>query len=107
MQEQFSNGDIKYLLYDGILDGREQEHTRIYDGKVYRKDNPIWGRIYPPNGFNCRCRVISLTKEDMQEFGFKASTPTKTEKELELDINKSPMDLNSIKKNVKDKEKNI
>lgn len=107
MQEQFNNEDIKYLLYDGILDGREQEHTRIYDGKVYRKDNPIWGRIYPPNGFNCRCRVISLTKEDMQEFGFKANTPTKAEKELELDISKSPMDLNSVKKSVKDKEENI
>lgn len=107
MQEQFSNNDIQYLLYDGILDGREQEHTRTYDGKIYKKSNPIWGRIYPPNGFNCRCRVISLTKEDMQEFGFKANTPTKEEKELQLDINKSPMDLNSIKKSVKDKEKNL
>ena len=31
-------------------------HAR-YAGKVYRKDDPIWHRIYPPSDFNCQCDV--------------------------------------------------
>ena len=31
-------------------------HAR-YAGKVYRKDDPIWHKIYPPSDFNCQCDV--------------------------------------------------
>ncbi|MBN1469531.1 MAG: minor capsid protein [Fusobacteriaceae bacterium] len=56
-------------LYDGVIDGREQDHTKMYDGKIWRADDPIWNSIYPPNGYNCRCNVISLTEEDIESMG--------------------------------------
>jgi len=31
-------------------------HAR-YAGKVYRKDDPIWHKIYPPSDFGCQCDV--------------------------------------------------
>ena len=31
-------------------------HAR-YAGKVFRKDDPIWHKIYPPSDFNCQCDV--------------------------------------------------
>lgn len=56
-------------LYDGVIDGREQDHTRMYDGKIWRADDPIWNSIYPPNGYNCRCNVIPLTQDDVSSMG--------------------------------------
>ncbi len=32
------------------------EHA-AYDGMVFAKSDPIWGRIYPPWDFNCNCDV--------------------------------------------------
>lgn len=29
----------------------------MHDGKVYRKSDPVWARIYPPWDFNCNCDV--------------------------------------------------
>lgn len=31
-------------------------HAR-FAGKVFRKDDPIWHKIYPPSDFNCQCDV--------------------------------------------------
>ncbi len=39
------------------------------DGKVFRKDDPIWGSITPPNGFNCSCKTISLSKRQLDKKG--------------------------------------
>lgn len=41
-----------FWLYDAVLDGVTRQSHREMDGKVFRADNPIWRRIYPPNGFN-------------------------------------------------------
>ena len=37
-------------------------HAR-YAGKVYRKDDPIWHKIYPPSDFGCQCDVEDCDEE--------------------------------------------
>lgn len=37
------------------------------DGFCARAIDPVWLRIYPPNGFNCRCSVIPVLPEDAPE----------------------------------------
>ena len=32
-------------------------------------DDPIWNIWYPPNGYRCRCSVISLTKKQVERSG--------------------------------------
>ena len=44
---------------------------RALDGFTARFDDPIWERIYPPNGWVCGCSVLSA--RDGGEIGFKAS----------------------------------
>lgn len=41
------------------------EHFALH-GKIFQAEDSIWSRIYPPNGWNCRCYVIPLSTN---EFG--------------------------------------
>jgi SPP1 gp7 family putative phage head morphogenesis protein len=41
-------------------DDRVRDTHYLLDGVTLPKDDPRWSRIWPPNGWNCRCQVISL-----------------------------------------------
>ena len=71
LQEGIQYGYI-YGLYDAVVDGRETALCRMLDGKIYRLDSPFWEIYYPPNHFKCRSRVIALSEEDMQTYGYSA-----------------------------------
>jgi hypothetical protein len=38
------------------------------DGRVARHDDPVWSTWRPPAGYQCRCRVISLSEAQAQRF---------------------------------------
>ena len=44
------------------------EHLAL-DGKVWRHDDPIWQRIYPPNGWRCSCGVRRVSKAGQRRLG--------------------------------------
>jgi SPP1 gp7 family putative phage head morphogenesis protein len=55
-----------YWRYSAILDGKTRDsHARMH-GVVVRHDDPFWSTWYPPNGFNCRCRVTIATEQMFQ-----------------------------------------
>ncbi len=54
-----------YYKYCGTLDGREQQHTRELDGKIFKIGTPEADKYFPPNGFNCRCYTVSLTADEV------------------------------------------
>lgn len=58
-----------YWMYTGIQDGKTRTSHSALIGKVFRHDDPIWSAIFPPNGFNCRCRVIALTEAAVRRLG--------------------------------------
>ena len=37
--------------------------------RVFPADDPIWDVWYPPNGFRCRCMVVSLTRAQVERRG--------------------------------------
>lgn len=74
MQAQMAADAFPYLQYVAVLDGRTRPSHRDLDGKVFRKDDPIWQSIYPPNGHNCRCRTRALTERQMSREGFTAQS---------------------------------
>lgn len=71
-QEQSSD---EYLRYVCILDSRTRHTHAALHGLILKKKDPFWEKNYPPNGWNCRCRVDSYSKDDLDEFGFKESSP--------------------------------
>ncbi|MBB96934.1 MAG: hypothetical protein CML68_20345 [Rhodobacteraceae bacterium] len=64
-----------YLHYIQIeRPSKRHDHERFHD-KIWRVDDPVWLRIYPPNGFFCGCHVVQRTEGWMQRNGRQVSEP--------------------------------
>ena len=63
-----------YWMYVSMDDGRVRASHRAMHGLVFRHDDPFWDSHYPPNGFNCRCRVEALTQGELDQRGLKVSS---------------------------------
>lgn len=45
-------------------DDRVRKEHRALDGVILGCDDPLWKKIYPPNGWKCRCRVAPLMRHE-------------------------------------------
>jgi SPP1 gp7 family putative phage head morphogenesis protein len=52
--------------YVTMLDDRVRPAHAKLEGLTKKKDNSIWSKIWPPNGWNCRCQVVPVYKGDVQ-----------------------------------------
>lgn len=69
-QDFAANTDRRpYWQYIAVMDERTRPAHRALHQRVFRHDDPIWEHFYPPNGFNCRCRVRALSARDVQRQG--------------------------------------
>lgn len=67
---QLENADRRpYWKYVAILDSHTRPRHRALNGRIFRYDDPIWGVIYPPNGYRCRCRVQALSQTEFEAEG--------------------------------------
>lgn len=58
-----------YMMYDAVGDSRTRpEHLRL-DGTIKKADSSFWDLYTPPLGYNCRCGVIPMSKDDADELG--------------------------------------
>ncbi len=62
-----------FSQYRAINDARTSDICRPLDGTVRPADDPWWGDNSPPRHFNCRCRIVPLTKEQAEAAGVTAS----------------------------------
>lgn len=58
-----------YLMYTAVGDERTRPAHLELDGVTKRADSAFWNSHTPPLGFNCRCGVIPMTKEDAEAEG--------------------------------------
>ncbi|HNW35630.1 MAG TPA: phage minor head protein [Candidatus Ozemobacteraceae bacterium] len=63
--------DRPFWRYIAIMDGKTRQAHRELHGKIFRFDDPFWDHFYPPNGFNCRCRVATLSPREIERDGLK------------------------------------
>jgi uncharacterized protein with gpF-like domain len=42
-----------------------------WDNLVLPHDDPFWDTHYPPNGWGCKCRVVTLSRRDLDKMGKK------------------------------------
>lgn len=65
-KEQYSLPQAQYLRYVAINDNRTRHSHKILHGLILHRDHDFWKTCYPPNGYNCRCRVQAYTKDQLR-----------------------------------------
>lgn len=65
---------VPYLEYSTTGGHNVCEICMSFDGKIYRRDDPVWDVIYPPLHYNCECLVAPVSAFETIDEGIKAST---------------------------------
>lgn len=73
-----------YLRYTAVLDDRTRPEHRLWHGTTLPINHRWWSTHYPPNGWNCRCRVVQMSQSTMVENGW-SLTP---EESIDYDVSK-------------------
>jgi len=58
---------LPFWQYLTVGDDRVRPEHAVIDGFTARAVDPVWNKIYPPNGFNCRCIVIAILESEAPE----------------------------------------
>jgi SPP1 gp7 family putative phage head morphogenesis protein len=76
VQGAYQNGKLEQMSDPAVLavmdvwqyrtagDARVRPAHAALDGFSALHDDPVWRRIYPPCGYNCRCTVIPLSRDE-------------------------------------------
>lgn len=59
-----------FWQYLTVADGRVREQHRKLHGVILPENDPLWDKIYPPNGWNCRCRTRGLMPHQVKDVDF-------------------------------------
>ena len=63
-QDFVCDGDEYNLQYRTAGDERVREAHRALDGVTLPPSDKFWDKYLPPNGWNCRCTVVQVLRED-------------------------------------------
>jgi uncharacterized protein with gpF-like domain len=58
-----------------VGDDRVRPEHAVLDQFTARADDPVWMKIYPPNGFNCRCSVVPVMEAEALKADKEANEP--------------------------------
>lgn len=72
-RQQDGKATRPYLRYVGVVDNHIRPQHKLWHGRVLPVDHSWWKVHYPPNGWRCRCSVMSLSETDLELFGFEVS----------------------------------
>lgn len=64
----------EYIIYSAILDSRTRIDHRALNGIVKHRNDTFWQKHFPPNGWNCRCYVKSISKKELEKRGLTIDT---------------------------------
>ena len=60
---------MPWWQYVAVMDSRTRPAHSTLNGRAWRHDDPIWESLYPPNGWNCRCRVSPMSEKSAKRNG--------------------------------------
>lgn len=63
-----------YWQYVAVQDSSTRPAHRAMGGRVYPADSPVWDVWYPPNGYRCRCTVVTLSRRQVEQMGLTVET---------------------------------
>ena len=75
-EQQINNtANRPYWMYDAINDSRVRPTHLAMDNTILHYSDPWWKTHYTPNGYQCRCTIISLTEAQAQKRGVSQLPP--------------------------------
>ena len=57
------------MMFSALLDPVTRPNHRAAEGLIAGTNDPIWNKLKPPLGFNCRCTVVMMDKFTLDEYG--------------------------------------
>ena len=64
----FSNDpDLWGYEYVTVGDDRVRDSHERMDGMIRKKDDPIWTKWWPPNGWGCRCQTVAIYDDEEKQ----------------------------------------
>ena len=75
MQDPATKGVLPFWQYWTVGDDRVRPEHAVLDQFTARADDPVWMKIYPPNGFNCRCSVVPVMEAEALKADKDANEP--------------------------------
>lgn len=72
-QMQRNKAFFPYLQYLQVERPTKRHSHEAYANKVFHVDDPIWLKIFPPNGFYCGCRARPMTQLNFEKSGLPLS----------------------------------
>jgi SPP1 gp7 family putative phage head morphogenesis protein len=79
-QQQRTKAKRPYLLYLTAGDHRVRKEHHAWDYILLPVDDPFWTSHYPPNGWGCRCRVVSMSDRDVERSGLTVTDQSMVDK---------------------------
>lgn len=83
-KKYYEDKSVTYLRYIAILDNRVRPSHKAMHGIVLPKNHPFWEQNFPPNGWNCRCRVRAVSRLTEKRYIDKIEESLKKVKETPL-----------------------
>jgi len=71
-----------FWRYVAVMDGATRLTHAAMNGRIFRNDHPIWDEWYPPNGFNCRCYVMTVSARQVAANNWNIETVNVTGKSI-------------------------
>lgn len=75
--KQMTDEDVlrerRFWRYVAVLDSRTRPEHAAWHDTVLPADDPWWDTHYPPNGWGCRCAVVSLSEAEIERDGLEKS----------------------------------
>ncbi|MGL5344806.1 MAG: phage minor head protein [Plesiomonas sp.] len=86
-REQKANAAHRpFLERVAIMDGHTRPKHAVLNGFVAPIDSPVWGFLYPPDGYGCRCRVRARSAADVDKYNLTVHNPEVIEIDQEFGI---------------------
>jgi SPP1 gp7 family putative phage head morphogenesis protein len=64
MREPSMLDALPFWQYWTVGDFSVRPEHAVLDGFIARAIDPVWAKIYPPSGFNCRCSVVPVPEDE-------------------------------------------
>lgn len=82
-----------FRQYRTAGDGRVRSSHAALDGLIFDAQDAQWKQIAPPNGFNCRCAMVSLSRAQYLEMGGTTASSLPAEFVPDPDFDGAPTDM--------------